>query len=103
MLVGRPDFVTFNLINNNISLGRETVMKCLALVRAITLLAVSVSAVSLPSVHAQTARPAVETFFKHGAFSGAALSPDARFLAVRIAPKAQSHSLLAVIDLATFK
>ncbi len=46
--------------------------------------------------------PSAESFFEHPAFSGAVLSPDANFLAVRIAGT-NGRDALAVMDISTFK
>lgn len=48
----------------------------------------------------QAAQPAIESFFNNAAFTGALLSPNARFLAVKVAPAGQRDAL-AVIDLAS--
>ncbi len=48
---------------------------------------------------APAALPPIESFFNNAAFTGALLSPNARFLAVKVAPAGQRDAL-AVIDLA---
>ncbi|MET3108498.1 dipeptidyl aminopeptidase/acylaminoacyl peptidase [Oxalobacteraceae bacterium GrIS 2.11] len=62
----------------------------------------------LVSSHAAVARDnpgpllPVESFFKNASFSGAAMSPDGQFVALRISNN-ESRALLAVLDLNTMK
>lgn len=46
--------------------------------------------------------PTIETFFQNATFSGAKLSPNAKFVAIRIATK-ESRAQLAVMDIETLK
>jgi len=56
----------------------------------------------VPTIDAAAAVPAIETFFKNAAFSGAILSPNGRFVALRVASNdKESRASLAVIDLET--
>lgn len=57
-------------------------------------------ATSLASA-AQVSLPSIESFFQNATFSGAKLSPNAKFVAIRIATK-ESRAQLAVLDLSTF-
>ncbi len=54
------------------------------------------------SAPAQPALPAAELFFQEPATSGAQLSPDGRYVAMKVAAKGH-HARLAVLDLQTMK
>ncbi len=69
----------------------------------LTLLAASVSAsFAQTAPAAASARPSLESFFGESPFSGAILSPNAKYLAVKTTPKGKRVSLF-VIDLLTDK
>ncbi len=72
----------------------------MSLRRALVFFAACVFTAHALPVFAAAPLPPVEAFFDNPTFSGAVLSPDARFLAVRTS-KPGGRDMLAVVDLAT--